>query len=361
MSDFHYGKIEYGTASIRKAIEKNQLTDNDAEVILEFVNELFALKGISLNRRNKLIFSLVFWRKFLPEYRHSTFADLTDAIARVRTAKTEKGDCYKQNTLHDHIVLIKRFFIWLIENKYAHPIISLDNVKRIKAPPVDRKTHSSDEILTEKEIQQLITNTGSIQYRALISMLYEGGFRAKEIGTLTWSQVTSDRYGLAVRTDVKTGIKRYIRLIKSKKYFDTWKRAYPGETSGNQPVFLNTDGNPLSHHVMLRQIRIIGQKAGIKKKVTLHIFRHTRVTHLIKMGVREDVIKLMMWGSTKTEMLQTYDQISEKDIDDIVTKMEGIELKPIPGERPLAARRCPNCGAIVGPTFRFCGKCGMKI
>jgi len=361
MKDFHYGKVEYGSASIRKAIERHQLSDDDAGLILEFVNELFALNGISLNRKNKLIFSLVFWRKFLPEYRQSTFAELTDAISQVRVAKTERGMPYRQNTLHDHFILLKRFFIWLIENGYAHPSITLENIRRIKAPPVDRKTHSSEEILTEIEIKQLIKNAGSIQYRALISMLYEGGFRAKEIGTLAWNQVTSDQYGLAVRTDVKTGIKRYVRLIKCKKHFEAWKRAYPGDASGSNSVFLNADGNPLSHHVMLRQIRIIGQKAGITKKLTLHIFRHTRVTHLIKLGVREDVIKLMMWGSIKTEMLQTYDQISKNDIDEIVTKMEGVELKPINPERPLAPRRCQHCGDIVGPTFKYCGRCGEEM
>jgi integrase len=192
MSDFHYVKFEYGDASIQKAIEKNQLTYEDSKLILEFVDELFALKGISLGRRNKLIFSLVFWRKFLPDYRETTFANLTHAISNVRVAKNQKGEKYKQNTLHDNIVLIKRFFKWLIENQYSHSSITFEGVAKITPPSVKRVTKSPKDILTMKEIRLLIKNAGTTQFRALICMIYEGGFRAKEIGTLTWNQITFD-------------------------------------------------------------------------------------------------------------------------------------------------------------------------
>ncbi|AGB01367.1 site-specific integrase [Methanoregula formicica] len=361
MTDFHYGKAEYGDRSIQSAIERNELSENDAKIILEFVGELVALQGISLSRRNNLIFSLVFWRRFLPQYRDATMTDLVQAIGDARIAKNQRGEPYKQNTLHDHITLIKRFYTWLIENQYTHVSVTPAGIKRIKPPPVQRVTHSPDEILTKAEINKMVKTTKNPMYRAVVCMLYEGGFRAKEIGTLTWSQVSFDQYGLAVRTDLKTRIPRYIRLIKSKKYLNAWKRIYPGNPSGKNLVFLNNDGNPLSHNVLSRQVRIIGQQSGIMKKVTLHIFRHSRITHLIKMGVREDVIKLMMWGSTDTEMLQTYSHISNKDISEIVRQMEGIKLKPLTEDRTLAPRQCKYCWEINPPMFNYCGKCGREL
>ncbi|MFA4825423.1 MAG: site-specific integrase [Methanoregula sp.] len=361
MSDFHYVKFEYGEASIRKAMERDQLTDEDTALIREFVDELFSLRGISLSRRNKLIYGLVFWRKFLPAFRETTYANLTHAISQVRVAKNRRGGKYKQNTLHDHIVLIKRFFRWLVEKKIAHPSITPEGLTRIKQPSVKRVTKSPDELLTMKEIRLLIKNAGTPLYRAVICMLYEGGFRAKEIGTLTWNQVTIDQYGLAIRTDVKTDITRYVRLVTSKKHLVAWKRVYPGKASGNNFVFVDSEGNPLSHYHMLRQIRIIGRNAGIKRKITLHIFRHTRITHLVKKGIKEDVIKLMMWGNLKTDMFQTYAHLSPKDIDEIVIKMQGVDIKPLPKERPLAPRLCKHCGEINSPTFNYCGKCGREL
>lgn len=361
MSEFHYVKYEYGEASIRKAIERDQLTDDDSALILEFVDELFALQGISLGRRNKLIYGLVFWRKFLPAFRDTTYANLTYAISLARVAKNPNGEKYKQNTLHDHILLIKRFFKWLIEKNVAHPTIIREGVNKIKQPSVKRVTKSPHDILTIKEIRLLIKNAGTPLYRAIICMLYEGGFRAKEIGTLTWDQVTIDQYGLAIRTDVKTDVMRYVRLVKSKKHLLAWKRVYPGEAGGGKYVFVDPKGNPLSHYHMLRQIRSIGRIAGIKRKISLHIFRHTRITHLVKRGIKEDVIKLMMWGNLKTEMFQTYAHLSPKDIDEVVIKMQGVGIKPLPKERPLAHKTCNECGEINPPTYKYCGKCGREI
>ncbi len=40
---------------------------------------------------------------------------------------------------------------------------------------------------------------------------------------------------------------------------------------------------------------------GIAKKIAPHIFRHSRVTHLINQGMKESVIKLMMWGNLITD------------------------------------------------------------
>ncbi len=140
-----------------------------------------------------------------------------------------------------------------------------------------------------------------------------------------------------------------------------WKRVYPGEASGDEYVFVDPEGNPLSHYHMLRQIRNIGRIAGIKRKITLHIFRHTRITHFVKRGVKDDVIKLMMWGNLKTDMFQTYAHLSLKDIDEIVIKMQGVEIKSLPKGRPLAHKPCNECGEINPPTYKYCGKCGRVL
>jgi len=42
--------------------------------------------------------------------------------------------------------------------------------------------------------------------RALISVLYEGGFRIKEIGTLTWDQVSFKDNRVIINVNIKTGI-----------------------------------------------------------------------------------------------------------------------------------------------------------
>jgi len=43
------------------------------------------------------------------------------------------------------------------------------------------------------------------------------------------------------------------------------------------------------------QLKRLAKRAGIERHITPHIFRHSRITHLIKENVSESVIKLMMW------------------------------------------------------------------
>jgi hypothetical protein len=69
----------------------------------------------------------------------------------------------------------------------------------------------------------------------------------------------------------------------------------------------------------------------------------------------------MMWGNLKTDMFQTYAHLSPKDIDEIVIKMQGVDIKPLPKERPLAPKLCKYCWEINSPTFNYCGKCGREL
>ena len=53
--------------------------------------------------------------------------------------------------------------------------------------------------------------------KALIAMLYEGGFRISELGTMTLKDVSFDRYGVLAMVNGKTGMRRE-RLIWSMPY-----------------------------------------------------------------------------------------------------------------------------------------------
>ena len=55
--------------------------------------------------------------------------------------------------------------------------------------------------------------------------------------------------------------------------------------SGQRILFLNKFGSPLSTQVAAIMIRGYAQSAGIDKKVSAHVFRHTFATQLLARGV----------------------------------------------------------------------------
>jgi integrase/recombinase XerD len=81
--------------------------------------------------------------------------------------------------------------------------------------------------------------------RAIIMMLYEGGFRIGEIGMMKWGDLTFDKWGVIVNVNFKTNKPRYIRLVMAREYIATWKNDYPFRPVTNEmPVFI-TDHSTL--------------------------------------------------------------------------------------------------------------------
>ncbi len=69
--------------------------------------------------------------------------------------------------------------------------------------------------------------------------------------------------------------------------------------------FLNRCGIPLQHPTVARRLPVIAKGAGITKHITPHLFRHRRISHLIREGVPKSVITLMMRGNISTVMFKT--------------------------------------------------------
>ncbi|MGA2699153.1 MAG: hypothetical protein ABSE74_05885 [Methanoregula sp.] len=110
---FHNIKSVYAEHSIDKALQAGQLTADDAQLIRDFIAEIKVTRGIGVSRANKLTYILVSWRHHIGPFRTTTVADLYRGIEALREAR--HGDInipYKQNTLKDHLTLLKRFFRW---------------------------------------------------------------------------------------------------------------------------------------------------------------------------------------------------------------------------------------------------------
>jgi integrase/recombinase XerD len=109
--------------------------------------------------------------------------------------------------------------------------------------------------------------------------------------------------------------------------------------------------------ILLRAV----QNAGITKHVHPHLFRDSRITHMVSQGYQESVIKESMWGNVTTEMFRTYVKLSEQNIDDEFLSKAGIEVKKEEKEEPIKPRLCGNCHHHNAPTDNFCSKCGFGL
>ncbi|WAI00960.1 site-specific integrase [Methanogenium organophilum] len=346
--------------SISKALENGTIIQDDADLIKSHVEEIESTRHITSSRAFKIAGTLATWRRFIGPYRDNTKFDLYRAIKNLKSARQENGKPYSANTIADFVRVLKRFYKWMSAEGFS--CIDPKDIEKIKNPPINTMTKTAEAMLTEDEAMQILEVCQNSRDRALFSSLYEGGFRIGELANLKWKAVKFKEHHVLVNVDGKTGRPRAVPLIISRPYLAEWKNNYPGKVEEDAFVFLALNSNrPIRYRALKKQLDVLIERAGITKKVTFHLFRHSRITHLKERGLNESEIKLMMWGNLNTDMLSTYMHLSDTHLE---TALEAIyEIKtPSKKTKPtIAPQQCARCGALNSPTASYCTNCGMPL
>lgn len=358
-SRFHHSKEEYGHNAIAKALERGQLTARDAALITEYITERQVSNNLGQSRSNKVTYALVAWRRFLGPYVENTMPDLYAGISALRAGTTYRGRPFTENGIHDQILFLKQFYLWLNENDYV--ALPEKKLQKIRAPTPNPVTKSAADLITPDEIIAMVRACTASRDRALIMTLYEGGLRIGEIGTLTWQQLRFDNVGVIATILYKTKKIRYVRLVMARDYLAQWRADYPFLAEGDALVFLNALNKPLRYNAAANHLRRIARRAGITRHLTPHIFRHARVTHLIRAGISESVVKLQIWGSQQTKQFQTYCHLTGHDIDKEILHHYGITPEADPDDIALTPVTCPHCQYINSPVSNHCRACGRSL
>ncbi len=365
---FYPGQVKYShLRSISKSVASGLITESDREIITRFINDKQVQDLISQNRVNKLVSTLVNWRHFISiPYREISYDSVSAGISAMKTGKSVKDQPLEANTQHDYIRILKMFLTWLHENEIVQ--LPMAKIQKIKAPKQNYETTSPDEILTKDEIEKLLTACMTSRDRAVIGLLYESGCRVAEIASLRWKDLQFDEYGIRLYIDdKKTDKKRYSRITMMTQYLAQWRNDYNGLKGDDglpipgAPVFITRERKTLTWVAIIRILDRAKERAGITRKITPHLFRKSRITHMISQGYQESVVKKSMWNNLNTTMFKTYVALGEKQIDDEFLIHSGVKTKEDRDKDALKSRPCINCGLVNTPTAKFCNKCGHGL
>jgi site-specific recombinase XerD len=360
---FHGGKEkhqEYYNRLMTSAVSDGRITERDKNQIQSFISEIKACGRLSSQRTYKLAYLLVVIRRFIPEFSTVTTSSIFSGLEALKA----EGK-YTQSTEKDLISITKRFFIWLNESGEASEGLKLEKVRKIKAGSIT-VTKTAEDIITPDQVEAICKNVSTTRNRAMVELLYESAGRAGEIATLTWGQITFYQNYASMRLDGKTGKTRQAPLYTSHIALRRWKDQYPGGEPGpDDLVFPARAGgrDPMSYNGMVKIVRTAAKKAGIEKSVTLHTFRHSRITHLLQAGMNETTVKLLAWGDIGSTMLRVYSHLTPGDVEAAFNQMYGIKpVEEFRGMDPaVSPRQCSICGMLNPPGNRYCGGCGAAL
>ena len=334
-----------------KRIESSDLCEVNKKQLLDFYGDCVA-RGLSKARIAKYLDTL--WRitlwldKPLPDVNRE---DITKLLMRVETSD------YTAWTKHDYRAILKVFFRWLRKTE-DYP----DEVRWIRTRAgVSRKL--PEELLTPDEVKRMVECAGTLRDKALVLVLYESGCRIGEMLTLQVKHVQFDKFGAVVLVDGKTGQRR-VRLILSAPKLMQWVENHPLRNDPEAPLWLthgtrNRNG-PLGYTTACQTLREMAVRAGIRKRIYPHLFRHSRSTHMANVLTEAQMEGYFGWipGS---RMPSIYVHLSGRDVDGAILRANGIAVEGTPVSEQLRAATCPRCGKASSPDAKFCSICGMCL
>jgi len=335
---------------IDRRIGDGSLTIKDADMIKRYLAEQKAVRNLSDQSILTEYNSITPWTKQL-----SLFSCTIDDIYTARNTFAE----LKQNTQRTYIAAGKRFFLWKFQKNKSIVL----KINAIRIPPPDRMTKTASQMLTQETIDQIVRASGRTRDRAMLSMLYDGGFRPKEIISLTWKDIKVMPHGTVINTDKKTGAPRRVLLVNSAGYLAQWKQDYPGIPEGENLVFVQLDAphSPLAYRGFRSLLKRALERAGMDKNITLYLFRHSHITACQEQGLSDGINKLIHWGNQRTNMLSTYAHLSDQAMDDAVLDLAGLKREKKVRGPAIKPIECPKC-SVVNPTgSQACYSCGFPL
>ena len=177
--------------------------------------------------------------------------------------------------------------------------LDTDPTELLEAPKLGRKLPDT---LSIEEIDQILSaidhsTPEGMRNRAMLETLYSSGLRVSELIGLKLSNVHFDVGFL--RIFGKGSKERLVPIgreaLKFIKIYMEEVRVHLDIKSGNEGfMFLNRNGRQLSRQMVFIVIKNLVEKAGIKKTISPHTFRHSFATHLIEGGADLRAVQEML-------------------------------------------------------------------
>ena len=148
--------------------------------------------------------------------------------------------------------------------------------------------------------------------RLILSLLYSSGLRVSELVSLRINDIDLQDRTIRIRGK---GDKDRIVLFdeNTRNLLEDYlqKRVYESDY-----LFLNRFGDPLTPRYVQMMIKNYARKAGINKKVTPHILRHSFATHLLKNGVDIRAIQQLL-GHSNLSTTQIYTSVDMQTLKNV--------------------------------------------
>ena len=226
-------------------------------------------------------------------------------------------DSLKKKTQNYYLIALRSFLRYLMKRDIVS--LSPDKIELAKTP------ERSLDLISRVELERLMEapsgeDEKSLRDKAILELLFSTGLRVSELCSLPRDMdLTSDELSIRgkgekvrvvfVSPEAKTAVKKYIAVRKDMddSLFVNCGRAAKIANGGLTPRSVE------------RIIKFYGIKAGITKKITPHVIRHSFATDLLQNGADLRSVQMML-GHANISTTQIYTHFTDKQLKEVHMK-----------------------------------------
>ncbi|MFA6006519.1 MAG: site-specific tyrosine recombinase/integron integrase [Candidatus Paceibacterota bacterium] len=253
-------------------------------------------------------------------------SDITDEIVRQYRLFLNRKNLQK-NTQNYHLIALRSFLKYMVRESIAS--LSPDRIELAKTGERHLDLISHDELERLMKSAQG-TDIKNLRDTAILELLFSTGLRVSELCSLTIDKVDLKRDEFSIRG--KGGKVRVVFLTDAakkavKSYLD--KRGDAGdalfvshsavgkvESKKLKVKSVNISTEPLTSRSVERIVKHYAIKAGISKKVTPHVIRHSFATDLLGNGADLRSVQAML-GHSNISTTQIYTHVTDKQLREV--------------------------------------------
>ena len=276
-------------------------------------------------------------------------SEITDDLVRDfrlwlnrQTSVPEKGQApvpMKKRTQNYYLIAIRSFLKYLARRS----VVSLppDRIELAKVPERSIDLISVDDLSRLMAAPDTSTLRG-LRDRAIIELLFSTGLRVSELCSLS-RDINLNRDEFSVRgkgekvrvvfisEDARHAVKSYInkredmddalfvQIVREKEDSSSAKTGILNKSTKNQKLAQNKDSLRLTRRSVERILKFYAIKAGISKKVTPHVIRHSFATDLLRNGADLRSVQMLL-GHANIVTTQIYTHVTDTELRNVHKK-----------------------------------------
>jgi integrase/recombinase XerD len=230
-------------------------------------------------------------------------------------------------TIVGRISALRFFFVKVLRRPYRE--IDLVYPKRPERLPV---------ILSEEEVARLIESASTSYHRVILMTLYGTGLRREELCRLKVTDIDSQRMVVHVRQgkgNKDRDVTLSPRLLEVLRAYWKWRKP---KTYLFPSLYRKRLEQPIDSKTVWHAVREAARRAGIKKKVSPHLLRHSWATHLLERGTDLKTIQVLL-GHVDLEATTIYLHLSQRHMQAVNNPIDALPISGLGAKPTLRPRK----------------------